>query len=210
MRLETINKKDSVKNIISFWYLPLRRVTCVLMLFFFFTLSGHSQDDLIFDHITVTEGLTQGLVNKIYRDTRDFMWFGTLQGINRYDGINIKKFESLADDSTTITSGMVSSIFEDSRKNLWVGTANGLNRFDYSKERFIRLLHYPTKASSLSDNSVVHITEDSKGRLWVVTRSGINLYRDNTEDFERFDLAVADQEKNPAIDAACSGNPDTI
>ena len=210
MRLETINKRDSVKNIISFWYLPFRRIACVVMLFFLFIPSGHSQDDLIFDHITVTEGLTQGLVNKIYRDSRDFMWFGTLQGINRYDGINIKKFESLADDSTTITSGMVSSIFEDSRKNLWVGTANGLNRFDYSKERFIRFLHYPMKPGSLSDNSVVHISEDSKGRLWIVTRSGINLYRDITEDFERFDLPVSDQEKNPAIDAACSGNPDTI
>jgi PAS domain S-box-containing protein len=181
-----------------------------LILFFVFNPACFSQEDLVFDHITVTEGLTQGLVNKIFRDSRDFMWFGTLQGINRYDGINIKKFESLADDSTTVTSGIISVIFEDSKGNLWVGTANGLNLFDYGKEKFIRYCHNPQKANSLPDNSIVNISEDSEKRLWVITRKGINLFRPESNDFQKFDLPPGDQGKDAAIDAAFYNRNDTI
>jgi PAS domain S-box-containing protein len=210
MSSETINISDIIKRIFNYGYMLKGKHTLIIILLILFSSACYSQDDLVFDHITVTEGLTQGLVNKIFRDSRDFMWFGTLQGINRYDGINIKKFESQADDSTTITSGIISAIYEDSEKNLWVGTANGLNRFDYAKEKFLRFCHNTNEPNSLPDNSIVYLCEDSKKRLWVVTRKGLNLFRPETNDFEKFDLPEIDHDNDPAIDAAYKSGSDTI
>jgi len=210
MSLCTINIFNNLKNVINFKLFRKGYSTFILVLFFGFNQVCFPQQDLAFDHITVTEGLTQGLVNKIYRDSRDFMWFGTLQGINRYDGINIKKFESQADDTTTITSGIVSAIFEDSEKTLWVGTANGLNRYDYDKEKFFRFCNNPDKLNSLADNSVLNISEDSGKKLWVVTRKGINLFIPGTHGFKKFDLPSGPEEKEVTIDAANNGGNDTI
>lgn len=210
MSLATINIFKNPKSSINNNLFHKGPVSFIMVLFFVFSPVCFSQQDFAFDHITVTEGLPQGLVNKIYRDSRDFMWFGTLQGINRYDGINIKKFESQADDSTTVTSGIISAIFEDSEKNLWVGTANGLNRYDYDKEKFIRFCHNPDEPNSLADNSVINISEDSGKRLWVITRNGINLFTPENQGFKKYDLPSGSTDKEVSIDAAYNCGNDTI
>lgn len=210
MNRKIINIINISKNTFSKPLLLKNSCFLILALCFFVSTNTYAQDDLVFDHITVTEGLTQGLVNNIYRDSRDFMWFGTLQGINRYDGINIKKFESLADDSTTITSGIITSIYEDKSKTLWVGTENGLNRYDYKKEKFTRFCHDPRKPNSLADDAIIDISEDSRGRLWVVTANGFNLYRPGYGDFKHLRLPVWANEKDADIEASYAPGPDTI
>ena len=55
--------------------------------------TGYGQGEMTFDHITVEDGLTQSTVTAIFRDSRDFMWFGTYNGINLYDGVKIRQFE---------------------------------------------------------------------------------------------------------------------
>lgn len=155
-------------------------VTTVITIFLFSCSTPvFSQNNLVFDHITVTEGISQN-VTCIYRDSRNFMWFGTLNGIYRYDGINVKEYLSSTVDTTALTNGSVRVIFEDSHNNLWIGTENGLNIFNYAGEDFRRV--YSTGGPE--DNYVIGISEDKDGDLWVVTQKGINRYRPQTNDFE--------------------------
>ena len=123
----------------------------------------------------VNDGLSQGLVNCITQDHFGFVWFGTLDGLNRYDGYNISIFKHVPDDSSSLSENFITSILEDSKKRLWVGTkSSGLNLFDYEKERFVHIRHYQGQANSISDDRILSIQEDSLGAIWVGTRNGIN------------------------------------
>ncbi len=177
-----------------------------IFLFFFLPVFCFSQSDMVFDHIAVNEGIIQGVVTSIHRDSRNFMWFGTMNGLNRYDGVNFRRFESYSYDSTSLTTGDIRQIYEDKNNNLWVGTSNGLNLFNYKKENFKRLFHDNARKNSLADNFIVNISEDSKGRLWVVTNYGISQYIPGTNSFNNYYLP----EKGAKIEASFELNSDTI
>src|SRR5690242_13645625 len=91
-----------------------------------------------FRHLTNNEGLSDGVVHSFAQDKYGFMWIGTSNGLNRFDGINIKAFFSKQNDSTTLTNNYVQSLYCDSKNNLWIGTFSGLCRYDYPSNRFIR------------------------------------------------------------------------
>lgn len=185
---------------------------CLSLCFLSFAFHGNllAQENLIFDHITVSQGLTQSLVSTMLRDSRDFMWFGTLNGINRYDGVKIKQFESIPFDSTTISNGNVRVIYEDHDSCLWVGTIDGLNRFDYKKESFSRIMHDPINQTSLLDNFIVAIAEDTQKNLWVVTSRGLNKYDHNRSNFSHVLIPYSGDSGQPQIEAAFMTDPGTI
>ncbi len=99
--------------------------------------------DLAFQKLTINEGLSQGMVNTIIQDRYGFMWFGTKDGLNRYDGYSFKVFRHDPADSTTVRESTITGLAEDEQGHLWVGTATGVDLFDRSTERFIHLgLHH--------------------------------------------------------------------
>jgi ligand-binding sensor domain-containing protein len=115
--------------------------------------------NLSFRHLTIEDGLSQGMVNAIYQDRQGFLWFGTKAGLNRYDGYSFTIFQNNPFDSTSLSNNYVQTIFEDHRGRLWIGTGDGLNCFDPATEKFRRFLHDPDHTYSLSDNNISAICE---------------------------------------------------
>ncbi|WP_128546569.1 sensor histidine kinase [Larkinella soli] len=88
------------------------------------------------DHIGVSEGLTQGSVYHMFSDSRGFLWLGTQDGLNRYDGTNFRHYRPNPQDPSAIVGINISGIAEDGDGNLWIGTEYGLNRYDRAGDRF--------------------------------------------------------------------------
>jgi PAS domain S-box-containing protein len=136
--------------------------------------------DLAFTHLTIEDGLSQGMVNAIYQDRQGFMWFGTKAGLNRYDGYRFTIFRNDPFDSTSLSNNYITTIFEDRHGRLWVGTGDGLNCFDPATEQFRRFLHDPDDPHSLSDHNISAVCEapapvntaPSITVLWIGTLNG--------------------------------------
>jgi ligand-binding sensor domain-containing protein len=85
---------------------------------------------LSFDHLSVNNGLSQSTVLAICKDSRGYMWFGTRDCLNRYDGKGVRIYRTDPKNSASIsTEDYIYALEEDQQKNLWVGTQNGLNRY---------------------------------------------------------------------------------
>ena len=121
-----------------------------ILIFTSFYLHEESKD-IRFNHLSVKNGLSQSTVNTIIQDKFGFIWIGTQDKLNRFDGYQFEKFSTNPFDSTTISSNVVTDLHEDRFGELWVGTDNGLNLYDRKNKQFIRI--------RLPDNSRQAITK---------------------------------------------------
>lgn len=104
------------------------------ILSFLLTLTLAASD---FQHLTTLEGLSQNDVNCIFQDSRGFMWFGTNDGLNRYDGYNFKIFRKKPRQLDGLASNIAFSITEDPEGNLWIGSSdNGVSKYNFSTNNF--------------------------------------------------------------------------
>jgi ligand-binding sensor domain-containing protein/serine phosphatase RsbU (regulator of sigma subunit) len=104
--------------------------------------TASAQQRYAFEHLTVKQGLSQGTVNCILQDSDGFMWFGTQDGLNKYDGYRIRVFKHSPADSGSLNDNWIISIAEDSNRTLWIQTMNQpdvLNRYDRLTESFVRV-----------------------------------------------------------------------
>jgi ligand-binding sensor domain-containing protein len=131
-----------------------------------------AQENMYFEHIDKSTGLSNMAVSSIVQDSQGFLWFGTQGGLNRYDGYEFKTYKKQPFDSNSLSHDLVQTLFMDSDDILWVGTYNGLNRFDLKTGEITRYENVPGDSSSLSDDVVVSILRDDDGRLWVGTSMG--------------------------------------
>jgi PAS domain S-box-containing protein len=144
-----------------------------------------SEQTLKFEHISVDQGLSQSSVRSIIQDSKGFMWFGTDEGLNRYDGYNFKIFRQ-AIHSSGLVHNLIWSICEDRQGFLWIGTHEGLNRFDRSTETFTEFRPDPGNPGSLSQKLARVVYEDRSGVLWIGTNGGLNRYNRDTGTFTHY------------------------
>ncbi len=147
-----------------------------------------SQSNILkFEHISIEHGLSQNSVYCIFQDSKGFMWFGTENGLNRYDGHSFKIYKHVSKDPFSISDNMIFSIFEDLSGILWVGTrSGGLNKFDRETDRFTHYRNDPDDLYSLINNSVYLVYEDRSDDLWISTRQGLNKFDRETGRFFRY------------------------
>ena len=141
-----------------------------------------------FRHLSVEQGLSQEAVHAVLQDSRGLLWFGTQDGLNRYDGYDITVFNHDLKDPASLSNDWIWCLFEDSRGNLWIGTdGGGLNRFLPDREAFERFVSEPSDPFSLSHNRIRVIYEDRVGMLWIGTDGGgLNRLDPETRTFTRF------------------------
>lgn len=131
---------------------------------------------LRFTHLSGEQGLSNSTIEAICQDSRGFMWIGTRDGLNRYDGHTVVVFRNEPGDSSSLSDSYTRCIYEDRSHGLWVGTVNGLNLFDPARGVFTRWKHREGDSSSLSHNVITALLEDRNGRFWVATYGGgLNL-----------------------------------
>ena len=139
---------------------------------------------LNFEQITVNEGLSQNGILAILQDRQGYLWIGTQEGLNRYDGYTFTHFKNDPQNPNSISYNSITSLFEDREGYLWIGTwGGGLNRYDRNTGMFVRFLTDANDPASLSNPIVTSIGQDQSGRLWVGTLGGLDLYYPATGKF---------------------------
>ena len=108
-----------------------------------------------------------------------FIWFGTNEGLVRFDGYRSKIFKHRIGDANTINSNVIRELFSDSKGRLWVGTDEGLQEFNFDTESFREIAPLITESSNKRFRSITAIIEDNRGTLWVGTKGGLLEYASN-------------------------------
>jgi len=144
------------------------------------------EKEIDFDRISMDQGLSHNSVRSIVQDQKGFLWFGTEDGLNKYDGYGFTIYKHERNDLSSLSDNWITSIYETKSGTIWVGTNKGLNRFDKETETFTRFYNNPGDRSSLSNNSIKSIYEDKKGILWVGTSGGLNKLNKGKVSFTRY------------------------
>jgi ligand-binding sensor domain-containing protein/signal transduction histidine kinase/DNA-binding response OmpR family regulator len=136
-----------------------------------------------FQHLTTVQGLSDNTVLCICQDHKGFLWFGTQNGLNQYDGYQNHVFLYNPSQSGSISSDIIHCLLEDNQNRLWVGTENGLNRFQRNRNAFRRYRTDSGDTSSLIGDNIACLYKDREGTLWIGTYSGISIYQKETDSF---------------------------
>jgi two-component system sensor histidine kinase ChiS len=162
-----LDRRTQGSAVIHGWWLTVALLCCLIALVL--PVTARSQEAVMFQHHTVNQGLSQGSVVCILQDSQGFMWFGTQDGLNRFDGYEFTVFKHSPADTTSLNDSFVITIAEDSTGTLWVGTLNKpnmLNRFNRMTETFS---HVPSDSVDLSGarvGSAFSSYEDPSGVRW--------------------------------------------
>ncbi|WP_282332510.1 hybrid sensor histidine kinase/response regulator transcription factor [Pinibacter soli] len=132
------------------------------------------------------QGLSNSTVLSIYQDQKGFIWLGTVDGLNKYDGHKTIVYQKKPIDSTSISGNYISGIQEDANHDLWVGTSTGLNKFSTTTNKFTRFPFLPENKKSISSFNIECIYKDTKGNIWIGTNAGMNLLEKTGTTFLRF------------------------
>jgi signal transduction histidine kinase/ligand-binding sensor domain-containing protein/DNA-binding response OmpR family regulator len=148
------------------------------------SLSPDPFPDPKFEHLTIADGLPENSIWAITQDHLGYLWFGTQNGLVRYDGYKMKIYQPDPNDSLSISHRQIYAIYEDRSGNLWLGTGVGLNYFDRATETFTRFVHDPDDSTSINANYVTNIYDDKAGNLFVGTGTGLSLLDRETKTFK--------------------------
>ncbi len=136
-------------------------------------------DHLSSENLTYEKGLSQNTVNCMLQDSKGYLWFGTWDGLNKYDGYQFVNF----DKQSQLSGQTIYALHEDNSGALWIGTDGGLTRYDRKKNRFTQFIHDPENPNSLLNNVISSIVEDRLGNLWIGTMGGLNKFDKITGTF---------------------------
>lgn len=152
-----------------------RKLLFLAIMLFAFKLPLFPQE-IRFNNLSVNNGLSHYTATSFCQDRQGFVWIGTADGLNRFDGNRFVVYKNVPSDTASISGNSILSIYEDKEGFLWIGVENGgLNKYNPRTEKFIRYMSQPEGNSNLSNNSVTGIAEDKKGNLWLGTRRGLTV-----------------------------------
>lgn len=170
----------------------MKRILFLVVIILYFQ-NSFSQSQIRFERLNIEDGLSQSTVFCIHQDSKGFMWFGTSDGLNKYDGYKFVIYKSDPEKPNSISSNYINCIFEDSRKRLWIGTRDGgLNLYEPKTETFKHFAHDDERKSSLANNTIYQIYETHDSALWLASNGGLSKLieiKENEAVFENYTLS---------------------
>lgn len=152
-----------------------------------------------FTNLSIDDGLSQVTVYCILQDHRGFMWFGTRDGLNKFDGYEFKTYQHQPYDSTSITHNKINALFEDHKGVMWIGTDDGINIYNRDQDCFQKFIHDSVKLDVLCNKIINVIYEDRTGNLWIGSEDGLcKLNKSRTK--------IVKYKKNNLDDSSLSNN----
>ena len=143
-----------------------------------------SQSQTIFKKINQTNGLSNDRVISIVKEKNGFVWIGTKNGLNRYDGNKIKIFNK---QNSALISNDIADILVDNKGRIWIATfGGGLNLYNPSKDKFVIYKNIANNLTSIPSNELNTLFEDSKGTIWLGTKNGISFFNEKKQIFKTF------------------------
>jgi signal transduction histidine kinase/ligand-binding sensor domain-containing protein/DNA-binding response OmpR family regulator len=156
-------------------------------------------DNFKFTRIDINEGLSHNQVNCILKDSKGFMWFGTLSGLNRYDGYHFKVFRHQLKDSTSINDNYINTLLEDHNGKIWVGTREGFVIYNPEYETFNRNIADYLHEMNIPAETIIDLVKDREGNVFFIT--GLNeLYKFqiNTGEAIHINIKSSDTSSSPS------------
>jgi len=181
------------KKSISYLNMNLSPIKIVSFTFLLFYITGiYAIEDKSYNtekRIILQEGLSQGRIQCIIEDERGFMWFGTADGLNRYDGYTFKIFRNIFNDSTSLPNNMINSLAEDDNGNIWIGTNDGVVKFNPYTEVFYS--HRETDADAIAKgaNLISSCVIDKNNNIWCGT-DGHGIFKINQNTYKKEYLSI--------------------
>ncbi|OUJ73854.1 hypothetical protein BXP70_12845 [Hymenobacter crusticola] len=155
--------------------------------------AGHAPT-LLFDTFTTANGLSQNSVSTMLQDQRGFLWLGTQDGLNRFEGTGVHVFRNDPQRPGSLSSNYVLSLTQDQKGKIWIGTGGGgLCQYNPLTGRFRVFQSKPNERGSITDNFVRVVFCDREGRIWVGTEDGLHQVGNDGEPVQRFQHAPTEE-----------------
>ena len=182
----------------------LRVIKGMFLIFLLGSISSFGQlTTYEYDKYSTDDGLTNGYIYSIFQDSRGFIWIGTANGLNRFDGVNFKNYYYNSEDSTTISGIGVTTINEDHQGNIWMGTTSGLCVYNPKKDNFQRKRFRVENSREFNLHYARSSYIDKLGNFWLSTYDGV--FRFNLNEYLQSPGQIIDAElfeiNEPDVDA---------
>lgn len=149
-----------------------------------------SQSQVIFNKINQTNGLSNDRVSSIVKEKNGFVWIGTINGLNRFDGNKIKIYNK---QNSALSSNDITTLLIDRKGKIWIGTfGGGLNLYNPSDGKFVVYKSIANDNASIPSNELNTIFEDSKGTIWLGTKNGFSSFNEKKQTFKTYQFDSKD------------------
>jgi len=167
----------------------MKATSLILAIFLTANIAFSQAPRIKFDRISLAEGLSQSTINDIVQDEQGFMWFATLDGLNKFDGYKMTLYSNNPDDEFALSDNVLNRLHVQKNgdtQTLWVGTAGqGLCRYSRINDNFETFTHDPNNEKTLSSNKITAIT-GNENKIWVGTEFGLNRLNTTTGEVYRY------------------------
>lgn len=158
----------------------MKKLTFILLFFLLCTFSVIRAQQLYFNHLSVNNGLSQGVNRCIYRDSKGFVWISSFDGLNRFDGVSCISFRSSVDEKSGLKGTLFLDILEDRNSNLWIGSNAGLNFYDRRLDHF---RNFRIEGLSNDEQFYSPFYIDDKNNIWLQSSSDIFIFNTANKTF---------------------------
>src|SRR6185436_3299773 len=158
----------------------MKSASVILISFFLLACNVYGQENISFEHFTSENGLSAP-VTHIVQDRYGFLWLGTTDGLNRFDGKNFKVYRNQPHDSASLCNNIINYLCLDSSGTIWAATNGGLCYYDFSRDAFHTINTAEISVEEIDDHRIYAATAEKDGTIWYSSRTLLHKWSRNNK-----------------------------